>query len=183
MSKLGAKKLGALIDQHKQKKMPAKKPGFGGGPPRPSKHDEEEAEHEPGETPEHEAEEHGEGGEHDEAKDKAIAEQQAARVSNGNGDDELEGIVAGEEYEAGAEPPEWAKEHDIWERAEKAVEELADIEDDQKMLVLAHTYEALGGEVAGKSGGDEGGEESEEEDDVEPEEEEEDEGNEAPEDL
>lgn len=177
--KVNPKKVAALIDQHAKKKAPAKFPGKGGGKPPPSKHAQEEADDEPGESAEHEAQEHGEGG-HDESKDAEIAQQQMARIENGNGDDELDGIIGGEEYEAGAEPPDWAKDHDIYERAEKAAESLGDVEDDKKMLLMIHIYQALGGKLDGMGGEDEG-DESEEEDDGEPEDEEHD--DEAPEDL
>lgn len=169
--KVDKKKIGALVTQHAQKKMPPKK----GAHNPPSKHAEEEASHEPGETAEHEQEEHDGGGEDDAGKDKEIAEQQAARVQNGNGDDELEGIVGDDEHDEGGEPPHWATDHDVWERAEKAVEELADVDEEHKMLVLAHVYEALGGEVAGKSGSND--DDDEENDD--PEDDEDDDASEA----
>ena len=161
MAQVNPKKLGALIDKHAQKSAPPKKPGgFGGGKP-PSQHAKEEAKHEPGETPEHEQAEH-EGGEHDESHDHEIAEQQAKRVANGNADDKLHELAddlhPGEDGEKAA-PPEWAHDHDIWERAEKAVDALEDIDDGDRGLVLIHTYEALGGKIAGHDGDEhEGGE-------------------------
>lgn len=144
------KKLGALVAKHSNKKPPMKKP-FGGGQPAP-KHA----------APEEDAPDDNGDDENDDAggdNDDQIAEQQASRIANGNGDAELEQLTGdintGDDGLAVA--PDWAIDADVWERAEKAVSSL-DVPEDQQASVLVHTYQALGGVVTGYGdGGDEGG--------------------------
>lgn len=152
MAKIAAQKLGALIDKHQAKKAPPKKPGGGPPKPPPSPHAEEEAVHE-GEDPKDEQDEH------DAGHDKEIAEQQASRVENGNADEDLAAKAAdvhpGENGEI--EAPEWATDADLWERACKAVEALGDVSEEDHGVIVAHVYEALGGDVGGEENDDEGG--------------------------
>lgn len=143
------KKLGALVQKHAQKKMPPKKPFGGGGPPKDKnqgKHGDDDHHEE-----DHGEDHHHEGGEHDEGKDAKVAEGQAHRVSNGNGDDKLGDLAAAIEIsEDGLAPaPDWAGDMDIWERAEKAVSSLEDLDEEDKASVLVHTYQALGGHIEG----------------------------------
>src|SRR5260370_19516396 len=110
MAQVDPKKLNALVDRNAKKKMPPKKPG-GGGPP-PSDHAQEEAEHEGSGADEEQAEHDG--------GDAQIAEQQASRVANGNGDDKLSDLAGGIDGES-EDVPEFALDADIWERAKTAV--------------------------------------------------------------
>lgn len=162
MAILDKKKLGALVDKNAKKGPPPKKAG--GGPPKPPK-PEPEDHHDDGGGDDGS----GDGGDdHDEAHDKQIAEQQAARIANGNGDDELQQFAGDLEVndDGTAPAPDWASDLDIWERAEKAVSELSDVDDADKGLLLVHVYQALGGELNDGDGdeGDGGGEDA----DIEP---------------
>ena len=156
MAKVDPKKLGALVDKHAKKKAPPKKPNGGGGPP--SQHAKDEAEHEGGgETAEHEQQEHDEGGEHDAGKDAEIAEQQASRIENGNGDDELHELAGDIDAETADEVPQWALDEAVWTRAREAVDNVPDLAPEDYGAVLVHTYEALGGEIEGHESGGGGG--------------------------
>lgn len=156
------KKLGALVDKHAEKKAPPKKPGFGGGKPGGGDggggdHVAEEA-HEEGDTVEHEQEEHDEG-------DAEKAQQQAARIANGNGDDDLHGLASQVDTES-EEVPAFALDADIWERAKNAVRALEDPpEPEDEAAVIVHTYDALGGECEGIDDDDAGGGDDDEHED------------------
>lgn len=166
MAQIQKNKLNAMIAKHGAPKAPAKKPNGGGGPPGgnpfakkgggdkpPGEHAQKEAEHEGGgENADHEQKEH------DAGNDTKVAQQQADRVADGNGDDKIVELIGGEEHEQGGEPPPWVQDAALWERAEHAVSTIADIDDDERMSVIAHTYQALGGEIDhGDEDGEEGG--------------------------
>lgn len=87
-----------------------------------------------------------------EDKDRKIAQGQAQRIENGNGDDRLHDL-AGDVDMGDADgderpmPPDWAVDTDVWDRAVAACNSLSDVED--MAAVVVHTYQALGGEIAG----------------------------------
>lgn len=139
------KKLAALAEEKGKKGPPQKKPGKGGPPP-PKAHEEDE-EHEPDEETdpgkEHE--------ENDEENDGKLAEQEAKRVADGDGDEKLMELSSGVDEEN--DPPEWVKDEDVWERAKKAVDALKE-EPDDYYAVVTHVYESMGGEIGGGEGGE-----------------------------
>lgn len=145
---LDPKKKAALIAEKSKKMAPPKKGKD--GKKEMSAHDEDDEhggdDEETGPHPKG-----GDEGEHDE--DKEIAEQQAGRVADGEGDGDLMSLAA--DVDPDHNPPDWVEDEDTWERAKDAVDKLED-EPDDYYAVVVHVYEQMGGGIAGRSDGGSG---------------------------
>lgn len=137
------KKVGALVDQHAKKKMPPMNPGENKDAEvekdASDEHIQEEADHEDEDFDDEKAEH--------EAGDLKIAQEQASRVSNGNEDADL-AAMASEIDDESDETPAFVLDEDVWARSKKAVAGLSE-EPEDSVLVILHTYDALGGKFEG----------------------------------
>lgn len=161
--------------EHAEKTEPRKKFGKGGKKGRGGAH-EEHAERDDDHDREHEDEEHGgkrgrggrhgdgEGHEHGGLSHEDI-EEIAENVQDGKGDRRIMKLTRGYDPEEDGNPPSWAVDEDLWEKAEEAVEDRMD-EFDEPWAVVASIYDRMGGEIEGGGGrGHHDDEEEDEEDD------------------
>lgn len=109
----------------------------GGKKPPPKFGGKDKAHHDKPGEPEHE---HGEDGEDIDVD--AIGE----RVQDGKGDKRLMRLA--KNVDEDHNPPHWALDEDIWDKAKDAVEDKWD-EYDQPYAVVAHVYEKMGGTIGG----------------------------------
>jgi len=91
-------------------------------------------------------EEHEDGDEHEGNVDVDAV---AAEVENGHGDKKLMKLVKGYDPKKMGNPPSWAADEDIWDKAKDAVGPEDESDYDNYYAVLAHVYERMGGEIKG----------------------------------
>lgn len=98
---------------------------------------------------EHEETDPGEEESKDEDKsDEEIVGEAAAQVAAGTADENLMALVEDYDPEQDGNPPEWALDEDVWEKAKKAVAPDGDVEGagyDNGWAVVATVYKAMGG--------------------------------------
>jgi hypothetical protein len=121
-------------DEHAEDKKKAKKKKGGGGDF--GEHEETDPGHD-----EHE-DEHGDDDEHELDQDEIdeIGEQ----VQNGDGDKRL--MKLARKVDEDHNPPQWAVDEELWEKAKDAVEDKWD-EYDEPYAVVAHVYQKMGGTI------------------------------------
>lgn len=129
------KKMQAFIQQSKKKpNFPMKK-----GKPEEDEQEQEEQTENPGNPKEKEEE-----------KDYSkLVEEEAKRVADGDGDEELMQKITGYDSEIDGNPPAWVEDESTWEKAKEAVDpEGEGAKYDEPYAVVAHVYKRMGGAIA-----------------------------------
>lgn len=92
---------------------------------------------------------HGEEHEDDDHEVEVDVDAVAAEIEAGNGDKQLLKLVKGYDPDKDGNPPSWAVDEDLWEKAKKAVGPEDESDYDNYYAVLASVYEKMGGEIKG----------------------------------